>query len=111
MTNKAMELSVNNFQNEVIDSSIPVLVDFWAPWCQPCLMMSPILDELVSKSEGRFKVAKINVHDVQNRNIAMEYQIMSIPNMKLFKNGKVINEFVGFMDLATIKNLIENNLK
>ena len=85
-----------NFEEEVINSDLPILVDFWAPWCGPCRMMAPILETLADKFEGKLKVAKVDTEDSENRELAYEYQIQSIPNMKLFKKGKVVQDFIGF---------------
>ncbi len=99
------------FDKEVIKSNVPVLVDFWAPWCMPCKMMAPILDQLSDKMGDRLKVAKVDTEVVENRDLAMQYQIQSIPNMKLFKNGKMIADFIGLQDLETLKNAIEEKIK
>lgn len=108
---KALELNVSNFKDEVLSSPVPVLVDFWAPWCMPCQMMAPILDELVADMEGRVKIAKVNTEEDENVSLAQEYQIQSIPNMKLFKDGKIIGEFIGLRDKNTLKVEIENLIK
>lgn len=83
------------FEKEVLKSSVPVLVDFWAPWCQPCLMMAPILAKVAEEMEGKVKIAKINTEEPDNMQIAMDYRIMSIPNMKIFKAGEVVDEIIG----------------
>ena len=95
------------FAEEVRKSDLPVLVDFWAPWCQPCLMMAPILDELAEVMNGKIKVAKVDTEKQENVRFAIEFDIQSIPNMKLFKDGKVIGEFIGLRNLDTIKGEIE----
>jgi len=100
---KTIELTEKNFKEEVLDSDIPVLVDFWAPWCQPCLMMSPVLDELAEELEGKLKIGKMNIEIPENQKFAIIYQIQSIPNMKLFKNGKVVKEFIGLRPKETLK--------
>ncbi|MDQ5957213.1 MAG: thioredoxin 1 [Patescibacteria group bacterium] len=108
---KVKDINASNFQEEVLDNKLPILVDFWAPWCGPCLMMAPILDELNSASENKFSVMKLNVEEEENVALAQHYEIRSIPNMKLFKNGKVIHEFVGVTDSETLKTSILNAIK
>jgi len=108
---KALELNVSNFKDEVLSSSVPVLVDFWAPWCMPCKMMAPILDELAAEIGGQVKITKVNTEESENVSLAQEYQIQSIPNMKLFKDGKIIGEFIGLRDKNTLKNEIEQLIK
>jgi len=92
---KTIEITKENFEEEVLNSDVPVLVDFWAPWCQPCLMMAPALNELSEELEGKLKIGKLNTEIPNNQMLAVQYQIQSIPNMKLFKEGKVIKEFIG----------------
>jgi thioredoxin 1 len=103
---QAIELTQANFATEVLNSPIPVLVDFWAPWCMPCKMMAPILDELAAELADKLKIAKVNTEDGDNQNLAIEYQIQSIPNLKLFKGGKVVAEFVGLRNKETLKGEI-----
>lgn len=104
---KAMEISKSNFKTEVLESDLPVLVDFWAPWCVPCQMMAPILDELSGEMAGKVKIAKVDTEDGDNQDLAMEYRIQSIPNMKLFKGGKIIGEFIGMRNKDSLKGEIE----
>lgn len=108
---KALEVNKGNFENEVLKSELPVLVDFWAPWCMPCQMMAPILDNLAIEMAGKIIVVKVNTEDGENSDLAMTYEIQSIPNMKLFKGGKVIGEFIGLRNLETLKGEIENLIK
>jgi thioredoxin 1 len=84
------------FDKVVMQSKLPVLVDFWAPWCMPCRMMAPVLEELAKEYEGKLIVAKVDTENSVNQELAFEYQIQSIPNMKLFKDGKVVQDFIGF---------------
>jgi thioredoxin 1 len=104
---KILNVNNNDFNKEVLQSDLPVLVDFWAPWCMPCRMMAPILEELAKVMDGKMKVAKVNTEEAENQDLAMKYDIQSIPNMKLFKGGKVIGEFIGLRPLEVIKNEIE----
>ncbi|MCK4918677.1 MAG: thioredoxin [Candidatus Pacebacteria bacterium] len=110
MMSKVIEVSSENFKEEVLNSEIPVLVDFWAPWCQPCLMMSPILDELAEDLTGKLKIVKVNTETGENQNLAMEYQIQSIPNMKLFKNGTVVKDYIGLRQKEVFKQELETEL-
>lgn len=97
-----------NFKKEVLMSEIPVLVDFWAPWCGPCQMMAPVLEELAKKFEGKLKIVKIDTEQVDNQELAMSYQISSIPNMKLFKKGAVIKDFIGFRPESTFSEELKS---
>jgi thioredoxin 1 len=102
-----MEITVNNtnFKQEVIDSKIPALVDFWAPWCGPCQMIVPHLEELAKAYEGRLKVCKLNVDEAPE--IATEYAIMSIPSLLLFKAGGVAEKTIGAMGRRDLDKFIQ----
>ena len=100
---KVIEINAQNFENEVLNSETPILVDFFAPWCGPCQMMAPVLEELVEIFEGKVKIAKINTELEDNQALAMKYQIQSIPNMKVFKSGEVIKEFIGYNPTEILK--------
>ncbi len=104
---EVLNINADEFEDEVLNSDVPVLVDFWAPWCMPCRMMAPTLEELSKKMNGKIKVAKVNTEEAENQMLANEYQIRSIPNMKLFKDGQIIGEFIGLRDLKTIQREIE----
>ena len=93
-------LTKENFETEVLKSDIPVLVDFWATWCGPCMMLSPVIAELAEELAGKVKVGKVNV-DEQNE-LAMQYRVASIPTLLLFKNGELVKTSVGFMPKAEI---------
>lgn len=93
---KPLDLDFENFDQEVLHCDIPVLVDFWAPWCTPCQMMAPVLDELGKELDGKLKICKVDVENPENQALGSKYHVQSIPNMKLFKNGEVIEEFLGF---------------
>jgi thioredoxin 1 len=90
-----------SFEQKVLKSEIPVLVDFWAPWCRPCLMAAPVLDELADEYAGRVNFAKLDVD--QNNKTAAKYGIMAIPNLIIFKNGEPISNIVGYKPKAELK--------
>jgi thioredoxin 2 len=94
----------NTFDKEVLDSTLPVLVDCWAPWCGPCRAVGPILDELAEKYKGRLKIAKVNVDE--NEGIGTRYSISSIPTMFLVKNGKIIDQLVGALPKEELEKQI-----
>ena len=91
---KEVTITKANFESEVINSDIPVLVDFWAAWCGPCKMLSPVLAEIAQEYEGKVKVAKVNIDE--EGELAVKYGIMSIPTVLLFKDGQLLNKSVGF---------------
>lgn len=98
-----LKLSSENFEKEVLNSEKPVLVDFYADWCGPCKMMAPIVEELAKDLEEKAKVGKINVDE--NSDIAVEYNVMSIPTLIIFKNGKEEKRLVGVRDKEELLNL------
>ncbi len=97
-----------NFQQDVLKSDMPVVVDFWAPWCGPCKMVSPIIEELAKEYNGKVAVGKLNVDD--NPETAGQYSVMSIPTVMIFKNGKPVQSMVGAQGKQTYKTEIEKVL-
>ena len=97
-----------NFEAEVLKSANPVIVDFWAPWCGPCRIVSPIVEELAQEFEGKVKVGKLNVDE--NPNKASEYGIMSIPSIVFFKEGKPVKTMIGAQSKENFKRAIEETL-
>jgi len=91
-----------NFDQEVLKSDIPVLVDFWAPWCGPCRMVSPLVDELAEELTGKLKVVKINTDE--NQEVAIKYGIRSIPTLGIFKDGNIVDGVIGAVPKQTIKD-------
>jgi thioredoxin 1 len=90
------ELTAESFQQEVLDSAVPVLVDFWSPTCAPCRRMAPVLDELAAEAGGRFRVGKVNAWDEQG--LAVRYRISAVPTLLVFRGGAVVNTLVGYHD-------------
>jgi len=84
-----------NFEREVVQAGVPVVVDFWADWCQPCKMLSPVLERIADRYEGRLKVVKCNLDE--NHDIAHQFAISTLPNLLFFKGGEVVNQAVGYM--------------
>ena len=99
-----IKLTEENFEEEVLKSDIPVLVDFWASWCGPCMMLAPVVEEIAKEYEGKIKVGKVNVDEQQR--LAVQYRISSIPSLKLFKNGEVADSTVGFMQKEELEAFI-----
>lgn len=99
-------LTDQNFNEEVLKSNQPVLVDFWAPWCGPCRIVGPIVEELAKEYEGKIKVGKLNVDE--NQATAQKYGVMSIPTLAIFKNGEVLDQLIGAQPKETIAQHLDN---
>jgi len=106
---RPVEISDGTFDDAVMKSDIPVLVDFWAPWCGPCKMVAPILEEIASQYDGKLKVVKMDVDS--NSQIASQYRIMSIPSLLIFKNGKLVDQVIGALPKAQLINHVDKVLK
>jgi thioredoxin 1 len=105
---KPIEVTESDFDKIVLQSKVPVLVDFWAPWCRPCMMTAPILDELANEYAGKLTITKLNVD--QNSKVAQQFGVMSIPNLIVFKNGKPATQVVGFKPKAELKKTLDGAL-
>ena len=100
-----VEFTDDNWQAEVVDSSVPVLVDFWAPWCGPCRAIAPVVEELARENQGTFKIGKVNIDD--NPDVAMNYGVNSIPTLMIFKKGEVVDRFVGLQSKSRLQQAID----
>jgi thioredoxin 1 len=99
------EFNDSSFQGDVLQSEVPVLVDFWAPWCGPCRMIAPVVEELAKENQGSFKIGKVNIDD--NPNVAMNYSVNSIPTLMIFKGGQVVDRFVGVQPKSRLQQAID----
>ncbi|AEF19008.1 MULTISPECIES: thioredoxin [unclassified Hydrogenobaculum] len=108
MAQNVVELTDANWESEVINSSVPVLVDFWAPWCGPCRIIAPVVEKLAGEFAGQIKVGKLNTDD--NPGVSMRYGIRAIPTIMMFKNGEVVDTRVGVQPEDSLRKMIKNNL-
>ena len=105
---KTLTFSDNSFDTDVLNSEVPVLVDFWAEWCGPCRMMTPTIDALATEYDGRVKIGKLNVDE--NGGTAMRYNVRGIPTLLLFKGGKVVEQKVGAVGKTDVQKMIDGHL-
>ena len=103
-----IKLTTENFENEVMGSKIPVLVDFWAAWCGPCRMLAPVIEEIAKEYEGKVKVCKVNVDE--NGPLSAQFAIVSIPTVILFKNGKPVEKLIGAHAIDDYEDIIDKYL-
>ena len=100
-----IKITKENFNSEVLKSDVPVLIDFWAPWCGPCRALSPLIDEIAEEANGKFKVGKVNVDEQPE--LDSKFSVMSIPTLVVMKNGELVNKTVGSRPKEQILSLIE----
>ncbi|HEY7111345.1 MAG TPA: thioredoxin [Thermoanaerobaculia bacterium] len=105
---KIQEVSDETFEGDILKSSTPVLVDFWAPWCGPCRTVAPLMDEFANQYDGKLKIAKLNVDE--SSQVAMKYQVTSIPTFILFKSGQVADRMLGAVPRSEFVKFIDRNL-
>ncbi len=108
MSGKVAEVGDQNFEAEVLNSSVPVLVDFWAAWCAPCRMLAPVVEDIAEKYDGKAKIVKLNVDE--NTLTSGKYNIKGIPTLLLFKDGVIKEQIVGNTTKGTISKMIDNHL-
>lgn len=108
MGEKTFEVTEATFEQEVLNSELPVLLDFWAEWCAPCRMIAPLVDQIAEKYQGKLRVGKVDADT--NQNLLMNYGIMGIPTLMVFKNGEVAERIVGFMPLPALEPKIAQHL-
>ncbi len=104
----AAQVTDATFKSEVLESEVPVLVDFWAPWCGPCRMVAPVVDEIAQQYDGKIKVVKVNTDE--SPNVASQYGIRSIPTLMVFKGGQKVDMVVGAVPKTTLANTLEKYL-
>ncbi len=107
-SDKVLTLTKDSFKADVLNANEPTLVDFWAPWCSPCRMIAPVVDEIAVEYTGKIKVGKVNVDE--NREVAIEFGVMSIPTLIVFKGGQAVDRIVGFKSKNDLKALLDKHL-
>jgi len=108
MSGKIVDITNDTFEEVVLKSEIPVVVDFWASWCGPCRMVAPIMEELANEFEGRVKIAKVNVDD--QGELAAKFRIMSIPTIMIFKGGQMVEKVIGARTKEEFAKMLENHI-
>lgn len=106
---KPLAVTEDTFEQEVLRSDLPVLVDFWAEWCGPCRMVAPVVEELAGEYAGRLKVTKVDVDD--NQRLAVRYSVMSIPTLGVFRGGEMIERIIGYMPKGELKRRVDGALQ
>ena len=108
MSDNTISINEDSFQKAVLDSEKPVLVDFWAPWCGPCRAVAPVVEELANEYKGKIEFAKLNVDEAPF--VASKYGVMSIPTILVFKDGKPVQQAIGYQPKDQLKKLLDNTL-
>lgn len=103
-----VQLTTGNFKQEVENGSLPILVDFWAPWCGPCRAVAPVLEQLAEKYNGKLKIGKVNVDNESS--LASMFRIMSIPTLILFNNGKAVQQMIGLRSVQELEDMLKKVL-
>ncbi|MDO5435188.1 MAG: thioredoxin [Clostridia bacterium] len=101
-------ITKENYENEVLKSELPVLLDFWAPWCGPCRMLAPVIEEIADQYEGRIKVGKVNVDE--EGELAVMFRVVSIPMLAVIRDGKTVSTSVGYMPAEEIEQMLEKTI-